>query len=68
MSPHVTWYLSQRARAAELGDVMLVMEIDAALARLGYVETSVPDLALERAVPVKRKPGRPRKILLEDTK
>lgn len=51
-----------RARALALGDLSLVAEIDHELARLGVVEMAIP-AAMERAVPVKRKPGRPRKNL-----
>lgn len=39
----------------------LVAEIDAQLSRLGVVETAIAE-GLEQAVPVKRGPGRPRKI------
>lgn len=59
---HISWYLDLRARFVERGEWALVAEVDDALRRLGYVETAVVD-GLERAVPVKRKPGRPRKIV-----
>lgn len=54
--------LALRRAAARYGDVNLVIEIDQMLARLGYVETVVSEEPQERAVPVKRGPGRPRKI------
>ena len=54
-----------REQAAARHDWMLVAEIDGQLAREGYVfETAIP-VAQERTVPVKRGPGRPRKIPLE---
>lgn len=51
--------LAKRDRAFALGDFGLVREINAQLAREGYVETAVQPL--EMAIPVKRGPGRPRK-------
>ncbi len=57
--------LSQREVAASINDGGLIREINAALLRLGYrepdFETAIP-ATLEYAVPVKRGPGRPRKI------
>lgn len=52
----------KRGQALMNADWSVVREIDAQMARLrGEIEMSVPDVAMERAVPVKRKPGRPRK-------
>lgn len=51
-----------RVRALARGDVSLVAECDAQLIRLGIYEAAIP-AEMETAVPVKRKPGRPRKVL-----
>ena len=58
--------LVDRERAVLLHDWMLVQEIDSQLARLGWVpdhgyETVV--VSTEKAVPAKRGPGRPRKVV-----
>lgn len=59
----ISHLLELRARAQVQNDWSLVCEIDAQLAREGYVFETVVPAAQERAVPVKRGPGRPRKVV-----
>jgi hypothetical protein len=60
--------LDTRAWAVKNGDLNAVAEIDAYLRRLGYVELAVSEEPQERAVPVKRGPGRPRKNPVPEAK
>ena len=59
-------FLVARERAMRLGDFNVVQEIDMELRRLGIPvlsEQAVTEEPQERAVPVKRGPGRPRKVV-----